>query len=283
MNDEELLPQSLPSNQELQNILTTYFNESDLRDLCFQLDIDYEDLAGTIKGDKSRELILYAKRHDRSQELLEHVLQLRPHVGLNIRRAAAQRLDPDDPLLNELNSLVEQFRAYHEHLREWKELHNHLDETLNTMSAYTAQVNMSKNNQESLDLGSLMLQWRPAYRRLKRTLFWAINEVTYINKHKFGGLGEDWAFQLQAIGEALQAYLTDWQHQEERGKRQQNEGWRKLLNYSRIDNEYRFRLQDRTSELDDTLRDIMYKSDKELRKTAEELYQLSREALWGQT
>src|SRR5436853_284398 len=50
--------------QPLFEILTVYFNESELRTLCFDLNIDYEDILGVTKTDKAREIILYCERHD---------------------------------------------------------------------------------------------------------------------------------------------------------------------------------------------------------------------------
>ena len=78
---EEQFPQrSLPSRTELHKILITYFNESELRDLCFRLDIDYEELPGSTKSDKARELITYAERNGRYEELVRLVQPSRiPH------------------------------------------------------------------------------------------------------------------------------------------------------------------------------------------------------------
>lgn len=67
--------------RHLRDILTTYFNESELRDLCFDLNIDYDNIPGRGKADKARELIVYAQRHNILDELLLAGQRLRPSVN----------------------------------------------------------------------------------------------------------------------------------------------------------------------------------------------------------
>lgn len=56
------------------------FNESDLRDLCFRLHVDYEDLAGSTKRDKVRELVMWMDRNGRLPDLTILAAQLRPKI-----------------------------------------------------------------------------------------------------------------------------------------------------------------------------------------------------------
>jgi hypothetical protein len=58
---------------ELRQVLVDRFSESELKDLCFDLGIDYETLEGENKLDKARELVLFCKRHDRTPELVTAV------------------------------------------------------------------------------------------------------------------------------------------------------------------------------------------------------------------
>ena len=44
---------------ELRNILVTYFSENEIRTLCADLRVDYDDLPGATKTDKAREMIAY--------------------------------------------------------------------------------------------------------------------------------------------------------------------------------------------------------------------------------
>jgi len=64
----------------LQQTIQRYFNTSELRSLCFDLGIEYEDLSGENRSDKVRELITYAERHGRTHELIMLCRRLRPHV-----------------------------------------------------------------------------------------------------------------------------------------------------------------------------------------------------------
>jgi GTPase SAR1 family protein len=65
---------------KLRQVLVTYFNESELRDLCFDLTIDYEILPGDNKGDKARELVAYSERYGRCADLAQACYRLRPHA-----------------------------------------------------------------------------------------------------------------------------------------------------------------------------------------------------------
>ncbi len=56
------------------------FNDSELRDLCFQLKVNYEDLAGSGKREKARELVTLMDRHGRLPDLITLTSQLRPKI-----------------------------------------------------------------------------------------------------------------------------------------------------------------------------------------------------------
>ena len=66
---------------KLRQTLTDYFSLDDLRDVCFDLGIDYESLEGLNKPSKVRELIIFAERHSMLDRLVEHARQLRPDVN----------------------------------------------------------------------------------------------------------------------------------------------------------------------------------------------------------
>lgn len=57
-----------------------HFNEGELRDLCFHLHVNDEDLRGGSKRDKARELVLLMDRHGRLPDLLQQVAIARPKV-----------------------------------------------------------------------------------------------------------------------------------------------------------------------------------------------------------
>ena len=78
--DSQPLPGPEVNQQTLWKALSEGYNESELRDLCFELSIDYEDLPGDTKSAKARELVLYAKRHSLTVQLVEQVMLGRPHL-----------------------------------------------------------------------------------------------------------------------------------------------------------------------------------------------------------
>jgi len=66
---------------QLRQILVTRFDAGELRTLCFDLGIDYDDLPGEGKANKARELVAYLNRRGRISELLKVGEQLRPDVS----------------------------------------------------------------------------------------------------------------------------------------------------------------------------------------------------------
>ena len=66
---------------KLRQILATRFDEGELRTLCFDLGINYDDLPGQGNANKARELIAYLDRHGRISELVSIGKQLRPDVA----------------------------------------------------------------------------------------------------------------------------------------------------------------------------------------------------------
>lgn len=64
----------------LRAALTDAFSDDDLRDLCFDMHIDYEALPGGNKAAKARELVLYCQKRGQLDELAGHVRRLRPQA-----------------------------------------------------------------------------------------------------------------------------------------------------------------------------------------------------------
>lgn len=63
----------------LRENLNTYFSETELRVLCFDLGVEYENLGGRSKPEKILELIGMMQRHCRLDQLVSIVRQQRPH------------------------------------------------------------------------------------------------------------------------------------------------------------------------------------------------------------
>ncbi len=82
---EEAPPVPFDPNKEihlpdLYRQIDDHFDEKDLRDLCFDLGIDYETLPAKGKGGKARELVLYCKRRNRVLALRKRCHALRPTI-----------------------------------------------------------------------------------------------------------------------------------------------------------------------------------------------------------
>jgi hypothetical protein len=58
-----------------------HFNEDELRSLCFDLGVDYEDLQAQGKAGKARELILYQEQRGDSDRLIDRCRELRPTIS----------------------------------------------------------------------------------------------------------------------------------------------------------------------------------------------------------
>lgn len=77
----ELSAPDQPFAATTRQLLNSYFSDGELRDLCFDLGIDYESLPGSGKSDKARELLAYVTRRNRIAELLETCRQQRSQVA----------------------------------------------------------------------------------------------------------------------------------------------------------------------------------------------------------
>jgi Effector-associated domain 7 len=78
-----LIPQPAVERQRLASVrvkLTIYFSVDELHTLCFDLGVDFENLDGTTKSGKARELVGFCERHGQLEPLLVAVRRLRPHV-----------------------------------------------------------------------------------------------------------------------------------------------------------------------------------------------------------
>lgn len=64
----------------LRQLLSEHFDREELRTLCFDLGIDYDELRGEGATNKARELVAYLERRSRITELVAIGKRLRPHV-----------------------------------------------------------------------------------------------------------------------------------------------------------------------------------------------------------
>ncbi len=79
----------------LRRLIVKHFSDSELRDLCFDLTIDYENLPGPTKNDKARELVTYCERFGRTADLFALCRQQRPQVEWRIVMQPVPAAPPD--------------------------------------------------------------------------------------------------------------------------------------------------------------------------------------------
>lgn len=72
---------SLDSLNQIREIFVAYFSDNDLRDVCFELGIDYEILPGDNKGAKARELVVTSHRGGLIRKLVEIGSKYRPNIS----------------------------------------------------------------------------------------------------------------------------------------------------------------------------------------------------------
>jgi hypothetical protein len=65
---------------QLRQVLTTRLDAGELRTLCFDLGVDYDDLPGAGKANRARELVGYLARRDRIADLIRVGKRLRPDI-----------------------------------------------------------------------------------------------------------------------------------------------------------------------------------------------------------
>jgi hypothetical protein len=73
------MPNALPGN--LRQALIEHFSLEELRTLCFDLGVNYDQLGGESIDGKARELLLHLRRDGRLSDLCPLLQQLRPHVA----------------------------------------------------------------------------------------------------------------------------------------------------------------------------------------------------------
>jgi hypothetical protein len=83
---------------KLRQILAGRFNDDEIRALCFDLGIDYDNLPGEAKERKVTELIGSAKRHNRIDDLLRVVKDSRPDIDWDLLLREVLPADHDTTL-----------------------------------------------------------------------------------------------------------------------------------------------------------------------------------------
>ncbi|MGD9099713.1 MAG: hypothetical protein PVF45_04480 [Anaerolineae bacterium] len=95
---------------QLRQSLTTHFDVEELRTLCYDLGVDYDDLRGEGRTNKARDLVTYMERRGRLSELIETCSRRRPHVswqGWTVVSGARQQAGYSRPVGQGLIALAE--------------------------------------------------------------------------------------------------------------------------------------------------------------------------------
>ena len=66
---------------DLRQKLADYFDDGELKSLCFDLGVAYDELPGEGKANKARELVAFMERRDRMSELVAECARQRPKVS----------------------------------------------------------------------------------------------------------------------------------------------------------------------------------------------------------
>lgn len=66
----------------IQHALNQFFDKNELGQLSFELGIDFENLPGSTKESKTRELVMFVDRRGQLEMLVDHIRQMRPNVPL---------------------------------------------------------------------------------------------------------------------------------------------------------------------------------------------------------
>lgn len=103
--------------RNLRLIVTNYFSLEDLRTLCFDLDIRYDDLRGEGHSAKARELVLYLSHRGRLEELVVYIRRERPHLALDSILDHGDQLTPPPP--DEQNVLKQQYQRFLKQIRRY--------------------------------------------------------------------------------------------------------------------------------------------------------------------
>lgn len=64
---------------DLYHFIDANFSLHEVKEICFEMGIDYDDLRGGLKSEKIMELILFCRHRERHEELIERVIQARPN------------------------------------------------------------------------------------------------------------------------------------------------------------------------------------------------------------
>lgn len=192
----------------------------------------------------------------------------------------------DNP--RELDKTLSDFRLFHEQLHEYKELHNAINEILVAFEPFKAEIDRSNSRRAIPKLSFLKDLWRPVSMTVVTLLNWS-QKINHIGKpfkvlEDKSKSGEDWAIQFSGLQSRVNEHLglTDSSGAGGTPKKEvEYPSPMQILKYQRLGTEIPWweTLLELTSEFQHTSSHHMNSADKQLRHTAQELFNLSNKAL----
>lgn len=188
----------------------------------------------------------------------------------------------------ELDKTLSEFRLFHEQLHEYKELHNAINEILVAFDPFKEKVYEAISQRSIPELSSLRNSWRPVSMNVTTLLNWS-QKIIHIGKpfrvlEDKSKLGEDWAIRFSGLQSQINEHLgmIDPSSAGEASKKEtEYPSQLQILAYQRLGTVVPWwkTLLELTSEFQHTSAHHMNSADKQLRDTAQKLYDLSNKAL----
>jgi hypothetical protein len=217
---------------ELRRILSSLFDEEELRDLCFDLDVDYDSLRGEGKAAHARELVALAERRGRLAELEAGIRRERPSLGTTyshkrVRELQKSILADSQPsvrdafveFIQQVEAYLNRFNLLQEQLEEWKEVHNLLQDLQIDFAPCRSYIFIlgrlassapSAQREQERTLYEVEVEWRPCKRTLgKLERLAASIQVIGEPYNTESGSGPDWFCVPWQIGTKIDRALFD--------------------------------------------------------------------------
>lgn len=216
------------SPADLRRILVRHLSESELQDLCADLEVDYESLLAVGKAGKARELVLLLQRREALPQLEVLLRQMLPFLDTpyspqRVQELQASILAASRPRVREefveftrrIEAYIDAFGRLHEELREWKELHNLLQDLqidFTPCRGHIAEIGRLRGavrRERERILYEIEVEWRPCRRTLSRLKDLATN-IQAIDEplNPQSGSGPAWFVELAKIGNAIDDALV---------------------------------------------------------------------------
>lgn len=256
---------------DLLRILMRYYSYDELLTLCFELDVDHENLPGDTKESKARELIRLAERSNQLATVEAAIFRRRPELKTTYSPERVQQLQTsimstaDEQIQSAFVEFTQQVEAYinefdllHAQMEEWKEVHNLLQDLQNHFAPCRSYIysfgrlRQAANGEQEQNklLYQIEVEWRPCKRILRR-LEELAGRILVIGEayEKETNSGPEWFLAPKQIAKQIDRALFEAE----------------LLT-----------LRDILSEFGDQTDQHLYLADKALLKTANEIMRLPR-------